>query len=195
MKIVTRKKHGTKKRTDSSDTRGKINPREIHKSFLDHIEDDLTKQGVVFFDTDTGLNIDNEYLELPREITEVSSRDLGEYLNAFTQQKVYLRTILGRAELLEEQARRNYFSSTEDLYRKYSGQKMSETAKDRVINADEDVKPLLEEYKDAKARVQMVKYAIENVEDICFLISREVTRRNADFDSENRAINVQNRRY
>ena len=195
MKIVTRKKHGTQKRTDSSDTRGKINPREIHKSFLDHIEDDLTKQGVVFFDTDTGLNIDNEYLELPREITEVSSRDLGEYLNAFTQQKVYLRTILGRAELLEEQARRNYFSSTEDLYRKYSAQKMSETAKDRVINANEDVKPLLEEYKDAKARVQMVKYAIENVEDICFLISREVTRRNADFDSENRAINVQNRRY
>ena len=149
----------------------------------------------MFFDTDTGLNIDNEYLELPREITEVSSRDLGEYLNAFTQQKVYLRTILGRAELLEEQARRYYFSSTEDLYRKYSGQKMSETAKDRVINADEDVKPLLEEYKDAKARVQMVKYAIENVEDICFLISREVTRRNADFDNENRASNVQNRRY
>lgn len=149
----------------------------------------------MFFDTDTGLNIDNEYLELPREITEVSSRDLGEYLNAFTQQKVYLRTILGRAELLEEQARRNYFSSTEDLYRKYSAQKMSETAKDRVINADEDVKPLLEEYKDAKARVQVVKYAIENVEDICFLISREVTRRNADFDSENRASNVQNRRY
>ena len=72
---------------------------------------------------------------------------------------------------------------------------MSETAKDRVINADEDVKPLLEEYKDAKARVQMVKYAIENVEDICFLISREVTRRNADFDNENRASNVQNRRY
>ena len=155
----------------------------------------MTKQGVVFFDTDTGLNIDNEYLELPREITEVSSRDLGEYLNAFTQQKVYLRTILGRAELLEEQARRNYFSSTEDLYKKYSNQKMSETAKDRVINADEDVKPLLEEYKDAKARVQMVKYAIENVEDICFLISREVTRRNADFDNENRASNVQNRRY
>ena len=149
----------------------------------------------MFFDTDTGLNIDTEYLELPREITEVSSRDLGEYLNAFTQQKVYLRTILGRAELLEEQARRDYFSSTEDLYKKYSNQKMSETAKDRVINADEDVKPLLEEYKDAKARVQMVKYAIENVEDICFLISREVTRRNADFDNENRANNVQNRRY
>lgn len=149
----------------------------------------------MFFDTDTGLNIDSEYLELPREITEVSSRDLGEYLNAFTQQKVYLRTILGRAELLEEQARRDYFSSTEDLYKKYSNQKMSETAKDRVINADEDVKPLLEEYKDAKARVQMVKYAIENVEDICFLISREVTRRNADFDNENRASNVQNRRY
>lgn len=151
----------------------------------------------MFFDQDTGLDIDEEYLQLPREITEVSSRDLGEHLNAFTQQKVYLRTILGRAELLEEEARRAYFDSTETLYRKYSTQsKMSETAKERVINTDEDVKPLYEEYKNAKSRVSMVKYAIENVEDIIFMISREVTRRNADFDSENRASNVNSsRRY
>jgi hypothetical protein len=167
----------------------------MHRSFLDSVEDDLKAQGVVFFDHETGLNIDEEYLELPREITEVTSRDLGEYLNAFTQQKVYLRTVLGRAELLEEEARREYYESTEDLYRKYGSQKLSETAKDRLINSDEDVKPLLEAYKDAKARVQMVKYAIENVEDICFLISREVTRRNADFESETRASNVSSRRY
>lgn len=167
----------------------------MHRSFLDSIEDDLSEKGVVFFDNETGLNINDEYLQLPREITEVTSRDLGEYLNAFTQQKVYLRTVLGRAELVEEEARRAYYSSTDELYKKYSTHRMSETAKDRVINADESVKPLMEAYMDAKSRVQMVKYAIDNVEDICFMLSREVTRRNSDFDSESRASNLQNRRY
>lgn len=184
----------TKEHTDTS-KRDKINPRQMHRSFLDSIEDDLSSRGVVFFDNETGLNINEEYLQLPREITEVTSRDLGEYLNAFTQQKVYLRTVLGRAELVEEEARRAYYSSTDSLYKKYSTQRMSETAKDRVINADDSVKPLLEEYQNARSRVQMVKYAIDNVEDICFMLSREVTRRNADFESENRASNVHNRRY
>lgn len=188
------KRSKTRKREGSS-SREKIDPRAIHRSFLDSIEDELSSDGVVFFDNNTGLNIDEEYLELPREITEVTSRDLGEHLNAFTQQKVYLRTILGRAELLEEQARRDYFSSTEELYRKYSASKMSETAKDRIINSDDSVKPLLEEYKNAKSRVSMIRYAIDNVEDIIFMISREVTRRNADFDSESRASNVSSRRY
>ena len=126
----------TKEHTDTS-KRDKINPRQMHRSFLDSIEDDLSSRGVVFFDNETGLNINEEYLQLPREITEVTSRDLGEYLNAFTQQKVYLRTVLGRAELVEEEARRAYYSSTDSLYKKYSTQRMSETAKDRVINADE----------------------------------------------------------
>lgn len=184
----------TKEHTDTS-KRDKINPRQMHRSFLDSIEDDLSSRGVVFFDNETGLNINEEYLQLPREITEVTSRDLGEYLNAFTQQKVYLRTVLGRAELVEEEARRAYYSSTDSLYKKYSTQRMSETAKDRVINADDSVKPLLEEYQNARSRVQMVKYAIDNVEDICFMLSREVTRRNADFECENRASNVHNRRY
>ena len=191
MKLPAKK---TKGHTDTS-KRDKINPRQMHRSFLDSIEDDLSRQGVVFFDNETGLDINEEYLQLPREITEVTSRDLGEYLNAFTQQKVYLRTVLGRVELLEEEARRAYYESTNGLYKKYSTQRMSETAKDRVINADDSVKPLLEEYRDAKSRVQMVKYAIDNVEDICFMLSREVTRRNADFESESRASNVQSRRY
>ena len=85
---------------------GKINPREIHKSYLDKIETELEKQGVVFFDPQSNLNISDDYLTLPHEITEITSRELGEYLNTFTQQKLYLRTLLGRVELKVEEARR-----------------------------------------------------------------------------------------
>lgn len=189
MKVVKSK---MKRRTGTSSE--KINPRKIHRDYLDTLEDELANQGVVFFDQDTGLDINDEFLQLPREITEITSRDLGEYLNAFTQQKVYLRTVLGRTEIMEEETRRAYFDVANEVYRDLSAQKLSETAKDRIINSDEEVQPLYEAYQNARKRVQLVKYAIDNVEDICFLISREVTRRNGDFEGEMRASNIKNRR-
>lgn len=174
-------------------TTDKINPREIHKSYLSRMESELEKKGVVFFDADTNLNITAEYLELPPEITEVTSRELGEYLNAFTQQKVYLRTLLGRTELVVEEARRNYFDASADLYRKYSLDKMSETAKERMINAHPSVKPSYHEFMDSKKKQALVEYSIANIEDIIFMLSREVSRRTGDFNEENRAHNVSRR--
>ena len=171
----------------------KINPREIQKSYLDRMESELEKKGVVFFDASTKLNIDTEHLELPPEITEVTSRELGEYLNAFTQQKVYLRTLLGRTELLVEEARRKYFDVSADLYRKYSLDKMSETAKERMINANPAVQPAYNEYMDCKKKQTLVEYSIANIEDIIFMLSREVSRRTGDFNEESRAHNVSRR--
>lgn len=171
-------------------TEEKINPREMHKSYLDKMESELSKKGVVFFDAGTNLSISDEHLELPAEITEVTSRELGEFLNAFTQQKVYLRTLLGRVELLVEEARRVYFDASAELYRKYSLDKMSETAKERLINAQPSVKPYYYEYMDCKKKQTLVEYSIANIEDIIFMLSREVSRRTGDFNEENRANNV-----
>ena len=72
------------------------------------MEASLEKKGAIFFD-ERRLNIAEDFLTLPAEITDVPSKDLGEYLNAFTQQKVYLRTLLGKADILVEEARRAYF--------------------------------------------------------------------------------------
>lgn len=171
----------------------KINPKAMHRSYLDKVENDLKKQGVVFFDPNENLNITDEYLELPGEITDISSRDLGEYLNAFTQQKVYLRTLLGRVELMVEEARRKYFEASEEYYRKYSLDKMSETAKERLMNAQPTVRPMYYEFIDYKKKLALIQYSIENIEDITFMISREVTRRTGDFNDENRAHNVSKR--
>ena len=168
----------------------KLNPREIQKSYLDKMEKDLSKQGVIFFEPEVNLNITDEYLILPSEITDVSSKDLGEHLNAFTQQKVYLRTLLGRIEVLVEEYRRLYYKASEELYHQYSKDKMSETAKDRLINSHPEVQPHYYAYIDYKKKQQVVEYSIQNVEDIAFMISREVTRRSGDFHEENRAYNV-----
>lgn len=170
----------------------KINPKEIHKDYLStlDIESDLEKQGVVFFDADSNLNINEDYLMLPNQITAVTSRELGEFLNAFTQQKMYLRTLLGRTELALEEAKRAYLTSGEDNYRALSNGKLSETAKERLITSEEKVKPLYYEYVDWLRKRDLLQYNILNIEDALFMISREVTRRNADFDDENRNYNV-----
>ena len=167
----------------------KIDPKAIQRSYLDKIENSLEKSGVVFFD-EKRLNIVEDFLTLPAEITDIPSKDLGEYLNAFTQQKVYLRTILGRADLLVEEARRKYYEVSDPIYRKYSFEKMSETAKDRLVNANETVRPAYYEYVDLKKKYAIVEISISNIEDIIFMLSREVTRRNGDIADESRSYNV-----
>ena len=170
----------------------KIDPKAIRQSYLDKIESSLEEKGVIFFD-ESNLNVLEDFLILPAELTEIPSKDLGEYLNAFTQQKVYLRTLLGRADLLVEEARRAYYEVSDPVYRKYSLEKMSETAKDRLVNANDSVKPMFHKYVDAKKKYNLLEISIANIEDIIFLLSREVTRRTGDFNEENRVYSVTRR--
>lgn len=174
----------------SKPPREKINPRELQKSYMQRIEEDVKERGVTLISPDNYLNIEDEYLVLPREVTEVPSKELGELLNAYTQQKVYMRTILGQLELVVEETKRAYFTATEPHYKRYSGERLSETAKDRIINSIEGVKPLYEEYNDAVRKKSLVEITIANIEDIIFMLSREVTRRNADFDTDSRNYSV-----
>lgn len=174
----------------------KVNPREVleeRRSYSDKVHDELEEKGVDFFvPSDMGgkLNINTDYLELPKEITEVSSQDLGEYLNAFTQQKVYLRTLLGHAEMCAEEARLAYMTASEGEYRKLLNTKLSETAKEREVNTNAEVKPSYETWCDYRNKVKLLSYNIASIEDIIFLISREVSRRVGDFNDESRSYNV-----
>lgn len=169
---------------------GKINPREIHKKYLESVESDLVNQGVPVFEPEINLHINEEFLSLPPEITEVTSKELGEYLNAFTQQKIYIRTLLNRVEIEVEIAKREYVESTEKSYTRLSSGKLSETAKERLINAEEEVKPHYYSYVEWLKKRDVLLNTIASIEDAIFLLSREVTRRNADFDNENRSYNA-----
>ena len=177
----------------------KINPKEVlnqKRNYCDKMQEDLEIQGVDFFkpSEDGGsLHINKDYLSLPQNITEVSTRELGEYLNAFTQQKVYMRTLVGYAELFCEEARREYQEVSESRYKELLGSKLSETAKEREVNSDSNVKPCYEKYLDYKNKVRLLNFNIASIEDIIFLISREVSRRTGDFNEESRNYNVQRR--
>lgn len=177
--------------------REKINPKKMLQDYSDRILQDLQKYGVDFFEpVEKGgsLNIDNEYLSLPLHITEISSKDLGEYLNAFTQQKMYMRTLVGNAELLCEEALREYISVSENIYRSLLNSKLSESAKEREVNSNENVRPYYEKYIDLKNKVKLLNLNITSIEEAVFMLSREVSRRNSDFEQENRDYNVQENR-
>lgn len=175
----------------------KINPKEVLKekrSYSDRILEDLESQGVDFFSPSEeggSLNIDKDYLTLPRNITDVSARDLGEYLNAFTQQKIYMRTLVGYAELFAEEARREYMEVSEESYRSLLGAKLSETAKEREVNSDPKVKPSYEKYLDYKNKIKLLNFNITSIEEAIFMISREISRRTGDYENERRDYNVQ----
>lgn len=177
----------------------KVNPKEVlnqKRSYCDTMHEELELKGVDFFTpSESGgtLHIDKGYLSLPQSITDVSARDLGEYLNAFTQQKMYLRTLLGYAELFSEEARREYMLASEPRYKELLGSKLSETAKEREVNADPNVRPSYEKYMDCKNKIKLLNLNISSIEEAIFMISREVSRRTGDFENERRDYNVQRR--
>ena len=144
-------------------TKEKINPKAMQKAYLAKTESDLESQGVVFWEAEKNLNI---------------------------QQKMYLRTLCGRVEIEVERARRNYVKSSERIYATLSNGKLSETAKERLINSDSEVEPFYYEFREWSQKLSMLNQNIANIEDAIFLLSREVSRRTSDFDDENRNYNV-----
>ena len=67
---------------------------------------------------------------------------------------------------------------------------MSEKAKDTEVNNHPDVLPLYNNYRDLQIKKSMLDLQLSNLEDAIFLISREISRRNGDFENETRNINV-----
>lgn len=180
--------------------KGKISPKEMlnkKRGYLDVVQEELEKKGVDFFvpnDSDTNnssLNIDVNYLELPLHITDVSAKDLGEHLNAYTQQKMYMRTLVGWVECMLEEAKREYHSASEEKYRELSRTKLSETAKEREVNSDANIIPYYHKLMDCKKKLQLLNLNISSIEDAIFMISREVSRRTGDFNTEYRNDSVQ----
>lgn len=176
----------------------KINPKEIlkeKKSLAEQLSEPLEDKGVIFFvpvDNGGTLNIDIDNLSLPSDLTVVTSRDLGNYLNAFTQQKAYMRTVFSMQCASLEEAKRTYYEHYIEVYRELTEEnpKMSEKAKELYCNNHDSVYNSYMEYRNAKEQVDMVDMTIESLTEFIFLISREISRRGADWNDENRISNL-----
>lgn len=178
----------------------KINPVKQLKEKIglkDKISTALNDKGVELFrpvELEGSLNIDKDYLSLPKDITDEPSRDLGRYLNSFTQQRMYLRTLIGWQLLSLEESKRKYYEASTPIYITLTKKDFpSETAKERYINNHPDVEEHFFNYKDEKRKLDILQMNLLSVDDAIFLVSREISRRGGDFNAENRNDNVQRR--
>ena len=120
-----------------------------------------------------------------------TNEEIGEYLNAFTQQKLYARTLLSRIEIQLELSKRRYTEEYDKEYMLLLNSKTytTEKAKERAINMNESVRSLMYEHSDWKQKAAYMKSYIQDLDDVIFLLSREITRRGMDYMQENTALN------
>lgn len=159
------------------------------EDFLSNTEEYFESKGIFLLDRDNKrLNINHDYLVIPSDITNLSPYELGEHLNAFTQQKIYIRTIQTRYKIYQELAKRRYNEAFDEKYKELtnSSKKLSESAKEKLINMDEEVRSLYYEYHDWSIKLNYLEECIKSLEEGIFLFSREITRRGMDFNHEKR---------
>lgn len=162
------------------------------ENFLNRLEESYAEKGIIPFDINNkNVNINNKYLIVPNNLTDIPQIEIGEYLNAFTQQKLYARTLLSRIEIQLELSKRRYTEEYDKEYMLLINNKTytTEKAKEKVVNMNESVRSLMYEYSDWKQKSSYMKNYIQDLDDVIFLLSREITRRGMDYMQENTSLN------
>ena len=163
-------------------------------SLLDSVEDELKKEGIVPFE---GNDILEEYLQLPADLTESTSKELGRYFNTFTKQKMYCRTLLGRVSAILREETEELDNIRDNVY---SGLpvKMSVREKELKLRSNEHYGERATELLAIVARLEekrnMLNIYLDNLVDGIFNISREISRRESDWNDEHRENSINNKR-
>ena len=130
-------------------------------------------------------NVDNDYLHLPEDLTILPTSEIMKYMNAFVQQKMYIRTLVSQARAVYREAKSNY---DKEKCKVFSGApaKMSVTEKELRVYADEKAEASRDFMEYSLEKMDFLKDILESYEDGIFLVSRELTRRTKDLEDMNR---------
>ena len=183
MKIKRKRKEENIEVSKTEKTSEKTN---AEKSLIDKIEDDLEKEGIVLFDN---RNVVNEYLILPNDITEVDSRELGKYFNAFTQQKMWTRTLIGRLSATIREKHRELDELKAQIFSELPA-KMSVKEKELRFQTNKEARNALDEIVVYEEKLNILNDYLENLDDGIFNISREISRRTSDWENVRREDNI-----
>jgi hypothetical protein len=155
-------------------------------TLIDKIESQLSQEGVTPFSNE---NIERDYLKLPRYLDELPAAEIGRYLHATVQQRVYVRTLISqtRAYLREAQSQLNMEKAL--IYKSFPV-KMSLTEKELKLAEYPSAKEAMERVIYLQERLDYLKDVLDSLEDLKFNISRELSRRGVDFTDANRSARV-----
>jgi len=164
------------------------------ESILDTVERELKDDGIILFDNE---NILEDYLRLPADITEVLSKDLGRYFNTFTKQKMWTRTLLGRTGALLRELEEELDDIRDKVYSQLPA-KMSIKEKELKLRSDERygerAVELLQKVAIMQEKRKILLDYLDNLVDAIFNISREISRRESDWNDETRENSIDRKR-
>jgi len=179
-----------KKTRAKAELKQKPKVEENEETLLDIVEEDLLEEGIKLFEND---NVENEYLKLPKDITEVDSKELGRYLNSFTQQKMWTRTLIGRMAINVRDKRYLLDEIKAEVFLDLP-QRMSVKEKELQFNINKEARPILNELVIYEEKLRVLSDYLDNIVDAVFNISREISRRSSDWDAEKREESVSKKR-
>ena len=160
--------------------------KETEQTKWDKMEVELEQEGVVPFEN---TSIKQDYLKLPAFLDELPSHELGRYLNAFTMQRMYVRSNISKlGAMLQEievllNAEKSRVFSTLPV-------KMSVKEKELNLYSDEVAKVILEQYTYYQNKYKYYLDYMESLDDAKFSLSREISRRGMDFMDNSRGENL-----
>lgn len=164
------------------------------ESILDTVERELKDEGIILFDNE---NILEDYLRLPADITEVPSKDLGRYFNTLTKQKMWVRTLLGRTGALLRELEEELDDIRDRVYSQLPA-KMSVKEKELKLRSDERdgerAIELLQKVAVMQEKRKILVDYLDNLVDAIFNISREISRRESDWNDETRENSIERKR-
>jgi hypothetical protein len=123
-------------------------------------------------------------VELPRDITDISSEELGELFTRLTSWTDYIASQVTMAQLEERAAlKAKDFKENTMLVRRMGAQVKGErvTSVKAEIAIDPEVVALDNDYEEKYAYRKLVEMLLNNHERDLSLVSREITRRSNDF--------------
>lgn len=136
--------------------------------------------------------LDEFYLHVPADITEVSDKDLGTYLSTLTVQKNWIITLISKLEAEMLDVKESFEEAYSDSY---------DNAPHTNVNDKKEYAKTTKKYRywarqknRAEATLTMALRNLETLDNAIFLVSREVSRRTGLRDQEIRDHNISNMR-
>lgn len=134
----------------------------------------------------TNENVDQDFLRLPQDLTILPTAEISKYLNAITQQKMYVRTVMSNARAIYREAKSEFDKEKLRVFALLPP-RMSVTEKELRVFQDADAEEKRRFMEYAQEKFEYLKDVMESLDDGTFLVSRELTRRMKDFEDTNRA--------
>lgn len=161
--------------------------------YMDEIEQEaLENNGLRAWDNN---DFENDYIKTPpKDITSLTSEQLGQYYWTLTQYEAYTNTLLTRAELEYECAKDQYYYAYREGMHEYSSasanssRKMTAEERSIEINGSPGIREYFQYKKKCQSKINTLKRHQDSIKIFREVCSREISRRESEFKNCKRNV-------